>query len=132
MGEDAIAGDVRQFVADHIDSVMMLELLLLMHANPNRQWLSKEVATEMRADSGWVALELEELCRRRILVCHEGPERRYRYAPADQGVARALEALAKLYGTHRVSVIGMIFSKPVDKLRSFAEAFRFRRDKSDR
>ena len=31
--------------------------------------------------------------------------------------------------TSRVTVIGMIFSKPIDKIRSFADAFRIRKDK---
>jgi len=35
------------------------------------------------------------------------------------------------YADRRVTVIGLIFSKPVDKIRSFADAFRIRKDRSD-
>ena len=43
----------------------------------------------------------------------------------DQAVVR----LAKDYAERRVTVITLIFSKPVDKLRTFADAFRLRKDK---
>jgi hypothetical protein len=41
----------------------------------------------------------------------------------------AVAQLAKDYAERRVSVITLIFSKPVDKLRTFADAFRLRKDK---
>ena len=41
---------------------------------------------------------------------------------------RAVAGLAREYAARRVTVIGLIFSKPVDKIRSFADAFRLRRD----
>jgi hypothetical protein len=41
---------------------------------------------------------------------------------------RAIAGLAQAYTDRRVSVITLIFSKPVDKLRSFTDAFKLRRD----
>lgn len=131
MGEEAIPNEVRQFLADHVDSVMQLELILLLEGSRARQWSGADLAAELRVDPGWVASQLDELSRRRILTCQPGPEARYQFGPADPATAQAVATLAALYNTHRVSIISMIFAKPVDRLRSFADAFRLRKDKTD-
>ena len=131
VGEEAIPNEVRQFLVDQIDSVMQLELVLLLHAEPARQWSAADIAAELRVDAGWVASQVDELCRRRILICHKAAIAQYQFGPADPGTAGAIATLADLYATHRVSIISMIFSKPVDRLRSFADAFRLRKDKTD-
>jgi hypothetical protein len=131
VGEEAIPNHVRQFVVDQVDSVMQLELMLLLQAERARQWSGGDVAAELRIDAAWVGSQLDELCRRRILVCHAGAGQTYQFGPADPAIARAIETLAALYATHRVSIISMIFSKPVDRLRNFADAFRLRKDKID-
>jgi hypothetical protein len=69
--------------------------------------------------------------RRSLPTWQSGPEPQYQFAPVDPAIAPAVAALAGLYATHRVSIISMIFSKPADRLRSFADAFRFRKDKND-
>jgi hypothetical protein len=131
VGEEAIPNEVRQFLVDQIDSVMQLELVLLLQAEPARQWSAADIAAELRVDAGWVAAQLDELCRRGLLICHRGTALRYQFGPADPGIAGAVSTLAGLYSTHRVSIISMIFSKPVDRLRHFADAFRLRKDKTD-
>jgi len=52
-----------------------------------------------------------------------------RYAPAPPALDATVVQLARDYAERRVTVITMIFSKPVDKLRTFADAFRFRKDR---
>ena len=37
--------------------------------------------------------------------------------------------MATAYASHRVSIIGLIFSKPTSNLKTFADAFRIRKDK---
>lgn len=110
---------------------MQLELVLLLQAEPGRQWSAADIAAELRVDAAWVASQLDELCRRGILICQRGTIPRYQYGPADPATAAAVATLAALYATHRVSIISMIFSKPVDRLRSFADAFRLRKDRTD-
>jgi hypothetical protein len=41
---------------------------------------------------------------------------------------RTASDLARLYPERRFTIIEIIFSKPNDKIRSFADAFRIRRD----
>jgi hypothetical protein len=131
VGEEAIPNEVRQFLVDHVDSVMQLELMLLLQSEPGRQWSGPDIAAELRVDTTWVAAQLDDLCRRQVLICHGGPTARYQFGPADPAVAQTVRMLASRYATHRVSIISMIFSKPADRLRNFADAFRLRKDKSD-
>ena len=132
MGQESIPQDVRQFVAACVDSVGQLEVLLLLHGRADRAWTAAQGGEELRVDAGWVTSQLDDLCRRGILARAEAAEPQYRFTPADPAVGRTIASLAALYTTHRVTIISMIFSTPpVDTLRTFADAFRLRKDPTD-
>jgi hypothetical protein len=54
-------------------------------------------------------------------------ERRYRYGPPSDAVERTIDELAESYAKYRVTVIGLIFSKPSERITVFSDAFRIRR-----
>ena len=56
------------------------------------------------------------------------PEPSYRYAPRNRDLLDGVDALADAYAVRRVAVITFIIAKPSDRIRSFADAFRLRRD----
>jgi hypothetical protein len=39
--------------------------------------------------------------------------------------------VANAYASHRVTIIGLIFSKPTSTLKTFADAFRIRKEPND-
>lgn len=129
--DGGIPQEVRAFIVDHIDSVLQLELLLLLHKKRDQEFGAAEVVAELRIDSAWAVTQLDDFCARGILKCAEGPPRRYRYAPKSPELDAAITRLDQAYSNRRVSVISLIFSKPTDKLRSFADAFRVRKEKTD-
>lgn len=131
LGEDGITPRVKQFIAEHIDSVMQLEVLLLLAAQPGKVWTSEELARDLRIDAAWVEGQLRAMGGRGVIRAAEGSTPQFRYEPRTPEVAATVEELAQAYADRRVTVIGLIFSKPVDKLRSFADAFRLRKDKPD-
>ena len=132
MSDEGIPQEVRAFITEHIDSVLQLELLLLLRKKRDRDFDAAEVVRELRIDPAWSAGQLEQLCAAGILACVEaGGARRYHYAPKSAELDGAVQKLEQAYTDRRVSVISLIFSKPTDKLRSFADAFRVRKDKSD-
>jgi hypothetical protein len=55
----------------------------------------------------------------------------YRYAPRTDDLGQAVAQLAREYPVYRVSIVNLIFSKPIDKIRTFADAFRFTKDETD-
>jgi hypothetical protein len=131
LAEEAIPSDVRALIAEHIDSVAQLEALLLMQAaGPGSgDWDAEALGRELRINRDWAASQLQHLCAHGLLDCDSPPAgTRFRYAPKTPELAAAVEGLARAYAERRVSVIGLIFSKPIDKIRSFADAFRLRKD----
>lgn len=106
---------------------MQLEMLLLLHREPTRLWTAADIARELRIDSAWSGQQLQLLVARRLLAVVDAKTPSYRYESASSD-AIAVDSLARAYADRRVRVIGMIYSKPAETLRNFADAFRFRRD----
>jgi len=109
--------------------VVQLELLLLLQASAGRAWTAAAVAQQLRIDPSWTAGQLSELVARGLAAPATDAPDAFRYAPTPPGLDGTIVQLAKDYAERRVTVITLIFSKPVDKLRTFADAFRLRKDK---
>jgi hypothetical protein len=133
--DPGIGADVRGFLADHIDSVLELELLLLLRARRERSWSAAELSHELKIDRTWAAGQLAQLAGRRLLSRDDATnpaDPRYAYAPPTPAVDATVTAVADAYASHRVTVIGLIFSKPAPStLKTFADAFRIRKEKDD-
>jgi hypothetical protein len=120
---------VQRFITTHIDSLEKLEVLLLLRARADREWTAAAVSLELRITESSAALRLADLASRRLLVVDGATPPAYRYSPADSEDVQAVTELAAAYGAKRVSVISFIFSRPLDKVRGFAEAFVLKKDK---
>jgi hypothetical protein len=118
-------------LADHIESVVQVEILLLLHADPGRAFTPQDVARELRIDAGYAQSELANLTVRGMLRTTDMAAGAYRYAPLTAQVDAAVRGLATAYADRRVTVIGLVYSKPPDQIRSFADAFRLRKEKGD-
>ncbi len=127
MDDSDISQGVRTLILERIDSVVQLEVLLLLYGCPDRARTATEVAQELRIDASWASGQLGELVARG-LAADEGEET-FRYSPRTPELERAVSQICRDYTERRVRIITLIFSKPVDKLRSFADAFRLRKDK---
>jgi hypothetical protein len=126
-----IPKNVKAFIASHIDSVVHLEILLLFSREPEKFWSAEEVGKELRISPAWAESELALLSSRGVLKVEQSNSRMYRHGAISQDLDCALADLATAYRERRVSVINLIFAKPADKLRDFADAFRLRKDKDD-
>jgi hypothetical protein len=130
-GED-LAESVKKLIADHITSVEQLEILMLLRTHPHREWTADDVSEEIRTSVRSAADRLADLRARSFLAARdEGGRSWYRYAPEDSRLRDAIEQLARAYSERRYTVIDLIFAKPIDRLRVYADAFRFRKDDSD-
>lgn len=125
---DGFPEDVKQFLDQRIESLAQLEMLLLLRGQPAREWNASEVAAAMYWTADRCAGQLVDLERRGFLVCTDSAEGRYRYQPADAETGRLMGELAKLYQERRVAVITLIYSKPIDRVQTFADAFRLRKE----
>lgn len=110
-----------------LDSVEQLEALLLLHRRPDRDWSALEVSEELRTNAQSIATRMEGL-RASGLVGPGLEPGSHRYAPRTRDLLASVDALAEEYTVRRVSVITYIIDKPSERIRSFADAFRLRRD----
>jgi hypothetical protein len=131
VSDAALPPQVQRFIATHIDSIEKLEVLLLLRTRADRDWSARDVSQELRITESSATARLEDLTARRLLVKAAGSASSYRYHPASPEDEQDVSELQATYSTRRVSVISFIFSKPLDKVRGFADAFRLKRDKDE-
>jgi hypothetical protein len=124
---DEFSNDLKQFVAQHVESLAQLETMLLLHRDAQRQWTCVELARELYLSPDVCQTIVLDLERRRLAVRDETGER-FRYAAVDAHVDRLVAQLADVYRDRRVAVITEIYSRPLNKVQTFADAFRLRQE----
>ena len=128
MSNSGIPKHVERFIIDYIDSVELLEVLLLLQRTAPSDWDGESVARELRIAPESAGVRLQTLWSQKLLENIGGTPPAFRYGPSAVDLDRAVRGLAETYASRRVSVITLIFSKPDDAIRSFADAFRLRKD----
>ena len=122
--------EIRRFIASNIASVAQLEVLLLLRDDHDREWTSDEVSRKLYMAPGGIIRQLNDLVSKGLAYVTHAPDTRFRYRPKPEDeVAAIIDRLANLYKERRVAVVSLIYSEPIDKARSFADAFRIRKDK---
>jgi hypothetical protein len=129
LAQEEIPSNVRAFLNDHVESVVQVEVLLLLYAEPARAFSTADVVSALRIEPAWAEAQLSNLCTRGMLAANG--DGAYHWAPRTAEIDAAVAGLARAYADRRVTVIGLIYAKPApsDPLRSFADAFRIRKDK---
>lgn len=131
MSDPVLPPVVQRFITAHIDSIEKLEVLLLLRARPEQPWTAEAVSRELRITESSALRRLMDLEARGLLLSNGATPPGYRYEPARSDDDMAVTELARSYAERRVSVISFIFSRPLETVRGFADAFRFKRDKDD-
>jgi hypothetical protein len=127
VNSEEFPADVGRFITDHLDSVAQLEVLLLLRGDPARGWSTEDVSAALRMTTDMAREQLKVLADRGVLArLPDGVS--HSYAPATPELRGLIDKLATVYDERRVTVITMIYSKPVDKVRTFADAFRLRKE----
>jgi hypothetical protein len=131
MTDEGLPSAVKKIIGEHIVSVEQLEILLLLHRRPETEWDAASLATELRTSERSAAARLADLATRGFAgVRDDRGTALYRYDPPN-GLQRDVELLAKAYAERRYTIIDLIFSKPIENLKVYADAFRFRKDPTD-
>jgi hypothetical protein len=118
--------EVKQFIAQHVESLAQLEALLILRQNSEQHWRSPELAQRLYITPDMCEAILADLERRGFAA--RSPDGAYFYQPRDRGADQLIGDLATIYQQRRVAVITEIYSKPVTKVQTFADAFRLRRE----
>ncbi len=117
-------GDILDFVRNSIGSVWALELLLVVGGRPERAWQPEELVRELRSSPAAISGAMLLLERAGLLarVGNDG----CRYQPASPELDHIGELVRKIYAAKPATVIEAIFEQPYEKIRTFAEAFKFK------
>ncbi len=126
---DPLPGEVTKLIREHIVSVDQLEVLLLAHRDPAREWTAAEVADELRTNPVMASTTLTDLSYRGFLTMTDPQRQAYAYRAVGNN-ARAVDMLASTYPTFRHRIIELIFTsrRSDDALANFADAFRIKKD----
>ena len=133
MHADELSARVRTFILAYIGSLEHIELLLFLRSHAERAWTPADAAQGMRSSPDSVASRMAHFATNGILEISSpnGVEPAYRYNPNSPDLVAAIDEVAKAYAERRVSVINLIFSKPLERIQVFADAFRLKKDDRD-
>lgn len=124
---DDFSSDVKQFIGRYIESLAQLEALLLMRQDPQRGWDAQGIAKALYSPAEMATTLLSEFEKHGFAI-RASPESQYFYNRADDKLDELVQQVADAYQERRVALISLIYSKPLDKVQTFADAFRLRKE----
>lgn len=120
-----LPADVRRFILTSVPSVPYLEAVLLLRAEPAKDWNAAELARRLYVPEKTGADLLDQL--RASGITQASSEPAVRYAPTAE-LAALLDQVAQAYASNLVGVTDLIHSRIDRRAQQFADAFRFRKD----
>jgi len=102
---------------------MQLEVLLLLHREPEQWRSAADVNDALRSSLAATRTHLEELCATGLIECQTGDEPRYRFAPLRPGDAEVVVKLADLFRDRFYAVADLIYASRRGSAIAFADAF---------
>ena len=121
MTKARISESLKTFIREKIQTVLRLEVLLLLQQHPSRSFTTAEVASELGFERDAAKYQLTAL--EGIGVVAQS-NLGYKYHPENATLRSMVEQLAAGYSKQRVPVLSAILADHSDRPRLFAEAFR--------
>lgn len=115
-----------EFLQDSFGSVWSLEILLALHREPTRTWTTDELINELRSSQVVVRQSINGLLAAGLVVVEEDGS--VRYGPASRDQEHLVAQLAEIYPVKPSAVRRLIVQSPIEKLRTFSDAFRIMKD----
>lgn len=118
--------EVLGFLRSSVRSVWALELLLYLRQHADRAWSVCDLVRELRGSDFVVTESLAGLQAAGLVTAEANGT--YRYAPASREFDRLSQQLEAAYRARPIAVAKAILSTRSDRLQTFADAFRLRKD----
>jgi hypothetical protein len=125
---DDLPQPVRRFLACCVDTVELLEIILLLQRHPERSWNAPEVGEALGLDHRAVAHDLERLGARDLLDVRLGADVRYRFNPGTPEAVAGAQQVADAYRVRRGAVLAFVTARRHRSLQDFSDAFRLTED----
>jgi len=125
---ETIPEGVKNFIFEYIDSVELLETLLLFYADPHKTWNFNSLAANLRSNPRSIEQRCAMLESLKLIQAKSDDPNEYFYKPDQPEVEKVIAQLAEAYRIQRHRIFALIFS-PMKKARDFADAFYLKKSK---
>jgi hypothetical protein len=123
---DGLPHRVRAFILEHVDSIELLEILLLLASNPDKGFTPEVVSDDLRTSVSSATARLSNLHRQHLI--EQRTDGAYQFNATSQHRAVVSE-VDVAYRQRSVRVVSLIYSRPSELVTVFAEAFVLRKKK---
>jgi DNA-binding MarR family transcriptional regulator len=134
-GETDVPDDVRILLRTRVETYEQIEVLRVLHSDPQREWNSEELGEQLHLAPQFVEVALEALHSGGFLrrSAREAGGRS-RYAPANEELKASAERLLHEYRERPLRVIQLISTYAIERvrtsaIRAFADAFILKKDR---
>jgi predicted transcriptional regulator len=125
MNKPHISEGLKKFIKEKIQTVLRLEVLLLLHQQQSRAFTASEVANEVGFEKEAAKHQLTALEAIGVVVAQSRTDKpKYRYHPVNATLGSMVEQLSVTYTKQPVPILSVILADQPDRIRLFAEAFR--------
>lgn len=129
MDDSDFSDEFCSFLQTTIPSVTAAELLLILLGHPDRRWNAQETVLAQPAGASLSESDARKyfhlFAARGVVAADQ--EGRVQYRPASAGIDALVRTLERAYNERPVTLIRMIYALRDSRIRSFAEAFKFRK-----
>ena len=122
----SIPDEARQFLIQHVRSIAQLEILLLLHSEPNRSWTVEAAYKVVLSNRELVGKIFERFCKLGLASRSEAGT--YQFSPTSDQMRTLVATLATLYRERPGRIVQAIYEAPVSEIEEFAKAFKIRKD----
>jgi len=131
-GESELPEDVRTLLRTRVETLEQLEILRLVHSEPNMNWSLAELGERLRIAAPLVAGAVKALQSGGLIACPTAGAGSV-YSPADPAIKAAAERLLQEYRERPMRIMQLISTYAIERvrtaaLRAFADAFVIRKD----
>ena len=123
MPPQILPATIVEFISRHIQSVEQLEVLVLLHRDPEMCWSAKRVYDVLLSTLQSVQRWLDDLTRRGLIQKCPDEVDGYQASP-DETIRSEVAQLAEWYRNTPVRVIEAIYRRESSAAQSFADAFK--------
>jgi DNA-binding MarR family transcriptional regulator len=121
-----LSPDIEQFISRYIRSIGHLEAILFLYQRRGMEFTIQAIASELRTTPDYAKQQLEELANLGLVRRCTAPEC-YLYESTPD-LNETLESISTNYSRHRMAIINLLYSQPLDKIRGFSDAFKIKKD----
>lgn len=120
-----ISAELSQFVHS-LHSLWSIELLLLLHRDPERRWSIDDLVIELRSSRSLVDGILSRL--HPMGLVERQSDGSYKYREASPALASLVDQLDGIYAERPLALVQEIHGEPDENLRAFSDAFKLKKD----